>query len=155
MSVCVRLLVLHHKYQYIGATNIVAPIYWCCQHKEHQYIGATMSIAPIYWRYLCWQHQYQPIQICLPRGKVYSFWRIFSPCFLHGDWYRSTPTPSPVSKGRDQWELRGGILDTYIRCYSAPLPPLTPSEIFKKEKCRKCLQHHAYSVKQCLFNLLE
>jgi hypothetical protein len=52
---------------------------------------------------LCWQQQYQPIQICLPRGKVYSFWRIFSllriglirvertmnnyrtPCFLHGD----------------------------------------------------------------------
>ena len=27
MSVCVRLLVLHHKSQYIGATNIVAPIY--------------------------------------------------------------------------------------------------------------------------------
>ncbi len=73
-----------------------------------------MFIAPIYWCYLCWQHQYQPIQLCLPRGKVYSFWRIFSQCFLRGDWYGSTPTPSPVSKGRDQWELRGGTLNNKI-----------------------------------------
>ncbi len=105
MSVCFRLLVLPS--QYIGATNIVAPIDW---------------------RYLCWQHQYQPIQICLPRGKVYSFWRIFlllriglirvertinnyrTFSFLHVDWFGSTPTPSPISKGRDQWELRGGTL---------------------------------------------
>jgi hypothetical protein len=28
-------------------------------------------------------------------------------------------------------------------------------KIFKKEKCCKCLQHHAYSVKCCLFNQLE
>ncbi len=113
------------------------------------------SPQKIYWCYLCWQHHYQPIELCLPRGKVYNFWRIFSPCFLHGDWYGSTHIPSPVSKGRDQWELRGGTLYTYICCYSAPLPPPPPSVIFKKEKCRKCLKHHAYSVKRCLFNLLE
>ncbi len=133
------------QHQYIGATKFLAPIY----------IGAMMFVAPLYWCYLCWQHQYQPIQLCLPRGKVYSFWRIFSPCFLHGDWYGSTPTPSPVSKGRDQWELRGSTLYTYIHCYSAPLPPPPPSVIFQKEKCRKCLQHQAYSVKRYLFNLLE
>jgi hypothetical protein len=28
-------------------------------------------------------------------------------------------------------------------------------KIFKKEKCSKCLQHHTYSVKHCLFNQLE
>jgi hypothetical protein len=62
MSVCLHLLALQAQ---------VAPI-------STQYIGATNIVAPIYWRYLCWQHQYQPIQICLPHGKVYSFWRIFS-----------------------------------------------------------------------------
>ena len=94
------------------------------------------------------QHQYQPIQICLPRGKVYSFWRIFSPCFLHGDWYGSTPTPSPVSKGRNQ-------IYSVIWLHSHPPLPPANRKIFKKEKCCNYLQHHAYSVKRCLFNLLE
>ncbi len=138
-------LVLLVLRQYIGAANLLAPIYWRCKHLKNlrnflsckmslclrllvlpAQVGATMFVAPIYWCYLCWQHQYQPIQLCLPRGKVYSFWRIFSPCFLHGDWYGSTPTPSPVSKGRDQWELRGGTLFTYIFVviwlHSHPLP---------------------------------
>ena len=78
-----------------------------------------MFAAPIYWCYECWQHQYQPIQVCLPRGDSWSvqfmadFFTIINyrtPCFLYGDWYGSTPTPSPVSKGRDQWELRGGVI---------------------------------------------
>ncbi len=155
-------LVLLVLRQYIGAANLLAPIYWRCKHLKNprNFLSCKMSVClrllvPIYWCYLCWQHQYQPIQLCLPRGKVYSFWWIFSPYFLHGDWYGSTPTPSPVSKGRDQWELRGGTIYTYIGCYWAPLPPPPPSVIFKKEKCRKSLQHHAYSVKRCLFNLLE
>jgi hypothetical protein len=67
------LLVLH---QYIGAADLLAPIYWCCKHFKknpqnlkickmlvflcllvlqalfHQFIGATMLVAPIYWWFL-------------------------------------------------------------------------------------------------------
>ena len=77
--------------QYIGAANLLAPIYWCCKHLKNprKFLSCKMPVcirllalqalvAPIYWCYECWQHQYQPIQVCLPRGEVYSFWRIFS-----------------------------------------------------------------------------
>jgi hypothetical protein len=71
------------------------------------------------------------------------------------------PTPSPVSKGRDQGELGGGGHSLYIRCDSEYVPIIIViigagnRKIFKKEKCCKCLQHHAYSDKHCLFNQLE
>ncbi len=145
MSVCLRLLVLPVQ---------VAPIYWCYEHRSTNILVLPAQVAPIYWCYnvvapiywcydvvapiyccyLCWQHQYQPKQICLPHGKVYSFLRIFSllrmglirvewtinnyrtPCFLHGDWFGSTPTPSPISKGRDQWELSTHEIYYYYWC---------------------------------------
>ena len=122
------------------------------------YLSAKWVIifAPtVYWCYLCLQHQYQPIQVCLPCGEVYSFWRIFftiinyrTPCFLYGNRYGSTPTPLPSVKVGTKYTVWFG---------STPTPPLPPAnrKIFKKEKCRKYLQHHAYSVKRCLFNQLE
>ena len=92
----------------------VAPIDWCYEHHSTNILVLPAQVAPknwcydvffapIYWCFLCWQQQYQPIQICLQRGTVYSFWQIFSllriglirvertmnnyrtPCFLHGD----------------------------------------------------------------------
>jgi hypothetical protein len=69
----------------IGAASTSSTNILVLRTLQHQYIGAMMFLTPIYWCCLCWQHQYQPIQLCLPRGKVYIFWRIFSPCFLHSD----------------------------------------------------------------------
>ncbi len=31
----------------IGATDIVAPVYWCYLCWQHQYIGTTMFVAPM------------------------------------------------------------------------------------------------------------
>jgi hypothetical protein len=140
MSVCLRLLVLPSQ---------VAPIYWC---------------------YLCWQHQYQPIQICLSRGKVYSFWQIFSLLqiglirvertinnyklhvfFIVTDLAPSPPPLPSVKVGT--MRFKGG--------YSLYLPIIiviigaANRKYLKRRSAANGLQHHAYSVKRCLFNQLE
>jgi hypothetical protein len=57
-----------------------------------------MFVAPTYWCYLCWQHQYQPIGLCLPRGKVYSFGRIFLHVFFMVTDMAPRPPPLPSVK---------------------------------------------------------
>jgi hypothetical protein len=59
--------------------------------------------------------------------------------FLYTLGFGSTPTPSPVRKSANNNCKRNGAANR---------------KIFKKEKCRKYLQHHALSFKLCLFNLL-
>ena len=118
--------------QYIGAANLLAPIYWCCKHLKNprKFLSCKMPVcirllalqalvAPIYW---CCEHRSTNILV-LPAhvapisahtGLFTTWWSVqfladfFSiiyyrtPCFLCGDWYGSKPTPSPVSKGRNQ-----------------------------------------------------
>jgi hypothetical protein len=151
MPVCIRLLALQ---------ALVAPIYWCCEHRSTNILVLRVLAAPISahtglfttW----WSVQFL--------ADFFTIINYRTPCFLYGD----HPTPSPVT-GRDQWEFRGGgILYIYVGIWlhSHPLPVSKSAnnnckrngaanrKIFKKEKCRKYLQHHALSFKLCLFNLL-
>ena len=126
--------------QYIGAANLLAPIYWCCKHLKNprKFLSCKMPVcirllalqalvAPIYW---CCEHRSTNILV-LPAhvapisahtGLFSTWWSVQfladfftiinyrTPCFLYGD----HPTPSPVT-GRDQWEFRGGgILYIYV-----------------------------------------
>ena len=151
MPVCIRLLALQ---------ALVAPIYWCCEHRSTNILVLPAHVAPISahtglfttW----WSVQFL--------ADFFTIINYRTPCFLYGD----HPTPSPVT-GRDQWEFRGGAFFIYTLGFgSTPTPsPVSKSannnckrngaanrKIFKKEKCRKYLQHHALSFKRCLFNLL-
>ncbi len=96
----------------------------------------------------------EPIQLCCV-VKCTVFGGFFLHVFFMATDMAPRPPPLPSVKVGTNENEGGGTLYTYIRCYSAPLPPPPPTVMFKKEKCRKCLQHHAYSVKRCLFNLLE
>ncbi len=134
MPVCIRLLALQ---------ALVAPIYWCCEHRSTNILVLPAHVAPISahkglfttW----WTNRFL--------ADFFTIINYKTPCFLYGNWYGSKPTPSPVSKGRNQ-------IYSVIRLHSHPPLPPANRKIFKKEKCRKYLQHHALSFKRCLFNLL-
>jgi hypothetical protein len=161
---------------------LVAPIYWCCEHRSTNILVLPAHVAPIYWCYDVRSTNILVLRVLAApisahTGLFTTWWSVQfladfftiinyrTPCFLYGD----HPTPSPVT-GRDQWEFRGGgAFFIYTLGFgSTPTPsPVSKSannnckrngaanrKIFKKEKCRKYLQHHALSFKLCLFNLL-
>ncbi len=136
--------------QYIGAANQLAPIYWRCKHLKNpqNFLCCKMSVclcllalqaqvAPIYW---CYEHRSTNILVLLvlaapisAHTNLFTTW--LSVQFLEDG---SMPTPSPVSKGWNQ-------IYSVIWLHSHPPLPPANRKIFKKEKCCKCLQHHAYS----------
>ena len=155
MPVCICLLALQ---------ALVAPIYWCCEHRSTNILVLPAHVAPIYWCYDVRSTNILVLRVLAAPISAHTclfttWWSVQfladfftiinyrTPCFLFGNWYGSKPTPSPVSKGRNQ-------IYSVIWLHSHPPLPPANRKIFKKEKCRKYLQHHALSFKRCLFNLL-
>jgi hypothetical protein len=92
-------------------------------------LALQAQVAPIYWCYLCWQHQYI--------GATCA-------CSANGE---DTQTFYNLKNFAD-----------FLNVCSANLLVLTGLQhqyIGPVQGEPNCLQHHAYSVKRCLFNQLE
>ena len=155
MPVCIRLLALQ---------ALVAPIYWCCEHRSTNILVLPAHVAPIYWCYDVRSTNLLVLRVLAApisahTGLFTTWWSVqFLADFFTIINYRThvffmatdmapSPPPLPSVKVGTKYTVWFG---------STPTPPLPPAnrKIFKKEKCRKYLQHHALSFKRCLFNLL-